>query len=360
MPKNLRHIFRSELIKQRKNGIKTSRQQIKKAHNGKIADYRHIFSDNSYKKHWARAQKFADFCRKNNIKKMEDITPNFAQRYLLYERDQHVNGYQGYSASTIGSDALMINHIMIGSGHWKTNQKLQKSKLPGMPKRSTLLAKQRQKSMNSREWINTHPHTYAQYKNQIDTIRAFGLRRRELTGGTSQNGRDGLGDRSLYQTKDGRLFAIVQGKGGKIRWTECRQDLQKEMKQIYHGKIRPISESPKSKAEFRHNIKNNQPFYRSFDHNVPTHIHRANYAQHMIKQLNQHQFSGTKQKTIYYRNGIKANGKTRYSKGVKTINLHQNYRIGTYQAQYGAYYQLSKYMGHNRLDVLQSYLGEGR
>ena len=146
MPKNLRHIFRSELIKQRKNGIKTSRQQIKKAHNGKIADYRHIFSDNSYKKHWARAQKFADFCRENNIKKMEDITPNFAQKYLLYERDQHVNGYQGYSASTIGSDALMINHIMIGSGHWKTNQKLQKSKLPGMPKRSTLLAKQRQKT----------------------------------------------------------------------------------------------------------------------------------------------------------------------------------------------------------------------
>lgn len=291
---------------------------------------------------------------------MEDITPNFAQKYLLYERDQHVNGYQGYPASTIGSDALMINHIMIGSGHWKTNQKLQKSKLPGMPKRSTLLAKQRQKPMNSREWINTHPHTYAQYKNQIDTIRAFGLRRRELTGGTSQNGRDGLGDRSIYQTKDGRLFAIVQGKGGKIRWTECRQDLQKEMKQIYHGKVRPISERPKSKAEFRHNLKNNQPFYRSFDHNVPTHIHRANYAQHMIKQLNQHQFNGTRQKTIYYRNGLKANGKTRYSKKEKTINLHQNYRIGAYQAQYGAYYQLSKYMGHNRLDVLQSYLGEGR
>ena len=36
MPKNLRHIFRSELIKQRKTGLKTTRQQIKKAHNGKI------------------------------------------------------------------------------------------------------------------------------------------------------------------------------------------------------------------------------------------------------------------------------------------------------------------------------------
>ena len=360
MPKNLRHLFRSELIKQRKNGIKTSRQQIKNAHNGKIADYRHIFSDNSYKKQWARAQKFADFCRKNDVKKMEEITPNFARKYLFYERDQHVNGYQGYSASTIGSDALMINHIMIGSGHWKTSQKLQKSKLPGMPKRSTLLAKQRQKFLSSREWIDTHPYTYAQYKKQIDTIRAFGLRRRELTGGTSKNGRDGLGDHSLYQTKNGRLFAIVQGKGGKIRWTECRHDLQDEMKQLYGQKISPISERPKTKAEFRHNLKINQPFYRSFDHNVPTHIHRANYAQHMIKQLNQHQFSGTRQKTIYYRNGLKSNGQTRYSKGLKSINLHDNYQIGSYRAQYGAFYRLSQYMGHNRLDVLQSYLGEGR
>lgn len=73
MPKNLRHLFRSELIKQRKNGIKTSRQQIKNAHNGKIADYRHIFSDNSYKKHWARAQKFADFCRKMMLKKWKKL-----------------------------------------------------------------------------------------------------------------------------------------------------------------------------------------------------------------------------------------------------------------------------------------------
>lgn len=360
MPKNLRHIFRSELIKQRQNGIKTTRQQIKKAHNGKMSDYHHIFSDNSYKKHWSRAQKFAEFCRQNNIKKMEQITPSFAQKYLLYERDQNINGYQGYSASTIGSDALMINHLMIGSGHWITGQRIQKSKLPNMPKRSTLLVKQRQKPMSSREWITAHPHTYAQYKKQIDTIRAFGLRRRELTGGSSKNGRDGLGDRSIYQTKDGRLFAIIQGKGGKIRWTECRRDLQSEMKQIYGKKIRPFSERPKSKADFRHNLKINQPFYRSFDHNMPTHIHRAAYAQHMINQLNQQAYSGFKPQIIYYRDGIKLNGQVRYSKGIKKINLHDECKIGIYKAQYGAFYQLSKYMGHNRLDVLQSYLGIGR
>ncbi|MDM8277226.1 hypothetical protein QUW33_07300 [Lactobacillus gallinarum] len=360
MPKNLRHIFRSELIKQRKSGLRVARDAIKKSKNGKYADYRHIYSDNSYRKHWGRAQKFADFCRKNDVKKLEQITPEFAQKYLIYERDQNVNGYQGYSASTIGSDALMINHLMIGSGHWENGQRIQKSKLPDMPKRSTLLAKQRQKPVSSREWINSHPHTYAQYKNQIDTIRAFGLRRRELTGGSSQNGRDGLGDRSIYQTKDGRLFAIVQGKGGKIRWTECRRDLQNEMKQIYGKQIRPFSERPKSIFDYRHNLKINQPFYRSFDHNVPTHIHRAAYAQHMINQLNQQTYNGFRSQIIYYRDGIKPNGHVRYSKGIKQINLHDEYKIGIYKAQYGAFYALTQYMGHNRLDVLQSYLGIGR
>ena len=360
MPKNLRHIFRSILIRQRKTALRTSRQQMKAAHDGKVADYRHIYSDNSYRKHWSRAQKFADYCRQNDVKTMDQITPTLAKNYLLYERDQNVNGFHGYSASTIGADALLINHLMIGSGSWKTSQRLEKSKLPNMPRRSTLLVKQRQKPLSSREWIVANPKLYEKYKQQIDTIRAFGLRRREITGGTSYNGRDGLGDRSLYKTKDGRLLAVVLGKGGKLRWTECRHDLQKEMEQIYGSKIHPIDEKPKNLREFRHNLKINKPFYKPFSHSVPTHIHRAAYAQAMIKQLNQQTYTGFRDKTIYYRDGFKKNGKPRYSKGTKQINLRDNYKIGTYTAQYGAFYKLSQYMGHNRLDVLQSYLGIGR
>lgn len=360
MSKNLRHIFRSELIKQRKTGLRVARVEIKKAKNGKYADYRHIYSDNSYKKHWSRAQRFADYCRSHDVKKMDQITPKFAKEYLIFERNQSINGYSGYSASTIGADALMINHIMIGSGHWINSQKLEKSKLPNMPKRSTILSNQRQKPLSSREWINANPRLYAKYKAQIDTIRAFGLRRRELTGGTSYKGRDGLGDRSLYQTQKGHLYAIVQGKGGKVRWIACRHDLEGEMKQIYTSKIHPMSERPRNINDFRHNLKVNKPFYNSFSHNIPTHIHRANYAQHMINQLDQQAYSGFRSKVVYYRDGVKSNGKTRYSKGTKQVDLHEIHKIGAYQAQYGAFYRLSEYMGHNRLDVLQSYLGEGR
>ena len=359
MPKNLRHEFRSELIKQRKSGLRTSRNEIKKAKGGKMADYRHIYSDNSYKKHLSRAQRFADYCKQNGVKNFAQITPEFAQKYLEFERDKSINGYSGYSASTIASDALMINHIMIGSNHWREADKLVKSKITGMPHRSTKIATQRQKPLASSEWVKRYPHTYNAYKSQITALRAFGLRRRELVGGTSKNGSDGLGDRSLYE-KNGHIWAITQGKGGKIRWTACRQDLENEIKQEFHGHIRPWSERPRSKADFKHNLKFNQPFYKPYSHNVPTHIFRAEYAQHMITQLNHADYSGqTRQKAYYARAGRKPNGKFKYIKKMKTVNLEKCYQIGGYKAQYGAFYRLSELMGHNRIDVLQCYLGEG-
>ena len=67
---------------------------------------------------------------------MREITPDFAKQYLVYERDKSVRGYSGYSASTIASDALMINHIMIGSKVWKEDERVLKSKIPNMPHRS--------------------------------------------------------------------------------------------------------------------------------------------------------------------------------------------------------------------------------
>lgn len=183
MPKNLRHIFRSELIKQRKSGLRVARDAIKKSKNGKYADYRHIYSDNSYRKHWGRAQKFAEYCKQNGAKSLRDITPEFAKKYLIYERDQSVRGYTGYSASTIASDALMINHIMIGSKTWREDKKVLKSQIPNMPHRSQDITTQRNKNLTAKEWVERYPHTYNAYKGQITALRAFGIRRRELSRG---------------------------------------------------------------------------------------------------------------------------------------------------------------------------------
>ena len=215
--------------------------------------------------------------------------------------------------ATIKTVAEIVNHLIIS---YEKNEPVnltklktqisRKYKLPNMPKRSTLLSKQRLKPLSSKEWISANPKLYTKYKDQIDTIRAFGLRRREITGGTSYNGRDGLGDKSLYKTKDGHLFAVVLGKGGKVRWTECRWDLQAEMEKIYGSKIRPMADGPKTLEDFKHNLQINIPFYKPFSHSVPTHIHRAAYAQNMIQQLNQQTYTGYRDKIIYYRDGLKA------------------------------------------------------
>ena len=351
--KNLRQLFRTELIKQRKNGVRVRRADQKAGKGGKMADYRHIYSDNSYKDHWARAQRFAHYLRTyTSIRKFDEITPEVALEYLKVQRDA------GYSASTIGADALAINHLMIGSGRWAENQRLVKSKIAGMPKRSVVY--QHYKPLTSQEWRDRNPKLYARYKDQIDVVRAFGLRRRELSSGTSLSGKDGIGSRTLFRAKNGLLVAQTMGKGGKLRFAEVRKDMAAEMEAKYGQYARPISAAAKDGRQYRSMIKRNRPFFSSFAHRVPTHIFRADYAQNKLQELNQKHYSGYHVVKRYRRAGLDANGKQKYAPYLKRLNDHQEYQIGAYKAQYGAFFELSENMGHNRLDVLNAYLGTGR
>lgn len=355
MPKNLKNRFRTELIRQRRNAKKFGgRDKLKKLHEGKYTDYSHIYSDRSYMAHLGRARKFADFCKEKGVRDFDQITPEFAKSYLIFERDR------GLSASTIGSDALALNHIMVGGGYWKNSQRLVKSKITGMPRRSTKIYQQREKSLNSTEWRERYPNYYAKYQRQIDTIRAFGLRRRELVGGSSYHGKDGLGKNSLYWSKSGRIMAVTLGKGGKFRQIECRLDLQPKMQKLYGEYIRPTNEMPRNKAEYMRIMKTNKPFYGGYSHSIPSHIFRADYAQFKLRELASKSFSGSRVYSYSKRIKSPQSGKYHYVRTTKTHDLSKQYQIGIYKAPYGAFYKLSEYMGHNRLDVLQSYLGEGR
>lgn len=353
MPKNLRQLFRTELINQRQAGARMRRHSIKHNKGGKMADYRHLYSDNSYKTNWARAQKFAEYLKNDTeIRKMKEITPEIASEYLKKERDA------GYSASTIGSDALAINHLMIGTGYWEESQKIVKSQIAGMPKRSVVY--QRYKQLDSSEWRSANPELYEKYQDQIDTIRAFGLRRRELTSGTSLGGNDGFGSKTLFRAENGSLVAQTMGKGGKLRFAPVRQDLASEMEAKFGQYARPISHAAKSGKAFRGMIKKNKPFFKPFSHKVPTHIFRADYAQNRLQELDKLHYTGTYRVKKYRRAGVDRNGKQVYKAYYKQVNLADRYQIGSYKASYGAFFELSKEMGHNRLDVLNAYLGTGR
>ena len=351
--KNLRQLFRSELIRQRKTGARVRRSAIKAGQGGTMADYRHIFSDNSYKDHWARAQKFAQYLRtETSIRKYDEISPQIAVEYLKAQLEA------GYSASTIGADALAINHLMIGSGRWAENQKIIKSKIPGMPKRSVVY--QRYKALTSQEWRDRNHDLYSKYKDQIDVVRAFGLRRRELSSGTSLGGKDGIGTKTLFRAKNGLLVAQTMGKGGKLRFAEVRKDMAPEMEAKYGQYARPISSAAKSGRQFRYMIKHNQLFFSSFAHRIPTHIFRADYAQHKLKELNQKHYNGYHIVKKYRKAGLDGSGKQKYESYLKRLDDSKGHQIGTYKAQYGAFFELSRDMGHNRLDVLTAYLGTGR
>ena len=355
MPKNLKNRFRTELIRQRRNARQFGgRDKLKKLHEGKYTDYSHIYSDRSYQAHLGRSRKFADFCQQNGVKTFEKVTPEFAKSYLISERNS------GLSASTIGADALAINHIMIGGGFWKNSQRLIKSKITGMPRRSTKLVEQREKSLNSTEWRERYPNYYAKYQRQIDTIRAFGLRRRELVGGSSYHGKDGLGNNSLYWSKTGRIMAVTIGKGGKFRQIECRLDLQPKMQQLYGDYIKSADKMPKTKQDYLKVMRQNKPFYKPYSHSIPSHIFRSDYAQFKLKEMASKSFSGSRVYSYSKRIKNPQSGKYHYIRTTKTHDLSKQYQIGVYKAPYGAFYKLSEYMGHNRLDVLQSYLGEGR
>lgn len=354
MGQNLRHAFRSELIRQRKTGAQYgSRGTIKRSSGGKMAQYNRISSDNSYKDHWARAQKFAQWLKANtSIRKMDEISPQTASQYLISQRNA------GFSASTIGADALAINHLMIGSGHWQENQRIIKSKIAGMPKRSVV--HQQYKQFDSKEWRDRNDSTYQKYKDQIDTIRAFGLRRRELTSGTSLAGRDGIGSKTIFRASNGLLCVQTMGKGGKLRFAEVRQDMSAQMERKFGSYARPINQAAHSSRQFRSMIRDNKTFFKPFSHKVPTHIFRADYAQNKLQELNNKQYTGFHDVTKYRRAGVDSNGKQQYEPYLKRLNDADTYQIGAYKATYGAFFELSQNMGHNRLDVLNAYLGTGR
>lgn len=352
MPKNLRQLFRSELITQQKKGAAENRDTYKDK-SGHKADYYRIYSHQSYILHWKRAQSFAKYLKlETKVRKMEEITKEVAIQYLLHQKEK------GLSAATIGADALMINHLMIGSGLWSPKERVIKSQIATMPKRSYL--ERRNKLLTSSEWRAQHPEDYQKFKDQIDTIRAFGLRRRESFSVRSQASTQGFGPKSIYRGPDGRLEALVRGKGGKIRFAPVREDLSDRMEQLYGQYARPARADLLSSDTYRRVMAQNKPFYADLPHSIPAHIFRAEYAQRRLQELNKHSYSGTRTVKSYVRDGHKPDGKWRWKQATKTINLADTWQVGAYKAQYGAFFELSKDLGHNRLDVLRHYLGIGR
>lgn len=347
MSGNIKNYFSHILLKQRGKSRKISRAEAHKRAGKGGALYDQISSENSYKKMKSVANGFGDFCREKHVRKPADITPEFAESYV---RERYQNGL---STKTLQADCHAINHLMVGGGFWSENQRISCSKMGDIPRNRNSQFYGRYKRETADEWRSNHEREYARYRAEIDTMRAFGFRRKEIIGDRTRENTQ-FGTNSLFE-RGNHLYAVVQGKGGRWRETRCRSDLEPEMRRLYGDYVRPASEIPKSTIDYDRMEHHNRPFYDHLSHSVPSHIWRTDYAEHMSDELARD--PACSKGTVTLRVHTHVDGvQTRVT---RDIPASRPLKIGSHSGTYGSMKRLSEYMGHNRLDVLHSYLGAG-
>ena len=330
VPKNVRNRLRTEIYKQFKAGqalTKKGQGHYYQREHGNRANYHAIWSIGSKNSLLESCNRVAKYMKNLGYKAKTAFTKDVWQAVFNAEKSD------GLSNGTMAQDLRLANHYMIGTGQ---NNKNYNRKDFGIGSRSSEIAKQRYKPLTSKEWEERNPHSYELHKDQIEFIRAVGLRRNELRGF------------KLYDTENG-LVALTIGKNGKIRFAEVREGLENEVIRISHAE-----NVPKISNETKNQILNNKNYAKAqienegqsvhMPKNVPTHIHRAYYAQQFIKEHVNNDYADM---TYTSRKGVEHNGQ-------------EEYTIGEYKAPYGAYMELSESLGHNRLEVLKNYLGAGR
>lgn len=308
-----------------------------KAHHGSNADYYHIYTDNSLKAHLSALKRFAAYCADNEIKRLMDITTSDIGNYALY-----LQNHEHLSAWTVKNHIMMINHLLIGAHlrdesaafhatYWNSTHEDDEQ----------INAKRRvdishNRAETAQQWREAHQRAYQNHQAMLDTERAFGLRRAEIT--KVDPAKPSIIADCFFKHDHDYYCLVVKGKGGRPRLATCRRDLQNEMQQLYH--FHKLKQLPQTMAEMKrftnYFMKKHEVDYRK-DHylyhtniaRVKNHINRREYAQVRLHDLDQTMAGTGKQHTI---NGVKD---------------YEN-----------RFLQLARDLGHNRIGILGNYLGK--
>lgn len=131
---------------------------------------------------------------------------------------------QGASIKTLKGYISVINKVQVCSNNLAMKQRFSLKQFSNLDL-SHKTHKTVYKPLTAHEWIQRNPKAYLTNQQAIDTIRAFGLRARELATLNSKS--------FLQDTQTGKYYVQTIGKGGKYCLAECRRDLQKEMADYY-------------------------------------------------------------------------------------------------------------------------------
>lgn len=217
-----------------------------------------IYSDNTYKAYKQASIQFANWLKEeHDIKHIDDVTKEMAEQYLR-ERDSYC------SPSTVSTDLASINKIYC----FDVNKKE-----AGLQQRSY-------KNITRSRVEREHDKKYnpKNYEKQIDTAKAFGIRRESFVTGDYR-----LKEDSIYRYDD-KLYVSVIEKGGKFRNVEVREDMQKTIE----GHFPNIKERDQqmTEQEFRETYENlGENLFEKYTAKIDNHALRREYAQHKYKEL---------------------------------------------------------------------------
>ena len=365
------------LSKQYRNRT-VSRNEVKEANKGRYARYDTVSSNASlvqHQKQWAQFAKYVE--DKHGLKGLKKIDHEHVREFIKHEQAR------GLSEKTLKSRVTAINHVMIGSRVWEPNQRVS---LTSMRSKGHILASKGPtnvyKDLTALEFRMRNPGVYEANKDVIDFSRAFGLRRSEIFGKKGSE-YQGVTFRNLGHVEgSNKLFVEVIGKGGKYRLAPVREDMRAQMWAKYGSSSRVYTKEylskPVSEREtmLKSRSKASERLFQSESRKFGLHINRNEYVERQLRERQEYWESKVgkmtdeifqNRQTGYSRIGFKYNEetgrtllyKTYYKNGervIESVRPFETVQIGNWRGYAISATDVSRFVGHNRLDVLQKYL----
>lgn len=303
-------------------------------------DYQRIYSKTSLDQHNRMWAQFADWAHNKGLKRLSQVTEESVREFIADKASWGGRDGKGATAKTLKSYLTAINKVMTIGGAWGDDQRVTLSDTDVQVRADREAG---YKHQTAEEWLAVNPEQAERHAQLIETAQAFGLRSREL---------QELNERSFVRdASTGKLYVQTIGKGGKFRVAECREDMERAMLDRYGQHVRELDvhqlreknlRDAINREELRLNIKG------ASGHNLPKHVFRSQYAQKLLEQkLAEYGRQGGGRQPIGW-SALDKLPKDQW--GTYTI------KMGTYSGDARAFLEVSRALGHNRLDVLTRYL----
>lgn len=296
-----------------------------------------IKSLNVHKNNWAS---FVTWLEINDYKinRLGQIKPIYIENYIKYLANQ------GYSKKTLQTRISAVNKVM--GTRFSENEKPKLSKMDVDVKKTKGNS---YKHLTAREWTSRNEARYIKYKDLFDTISAFGLRKSEMRE---------LNYSSFLIDKNNKIYVQTIGKGGKYRVACCVEKMNDKMVFLYKNcalRIDNIEDFNGSKEYLRKAIKSenlrlNLPGV--YNEKNKFHIFRSLYAEEFLNERIAYY-----DKKLEGEYGIKKQGYSTINIIKQEKELEKIYtQIGRFVGSSRAFLEVSNSLGHNRLDVMRSYI----